>query len=131
MKVLKALAVIVLLLGVSVIAGPAPAQANHAERKSWDLGEILEFGGQAMTEAIQRGIKEIQDHFEVHANVLPGSEGNESSTQLRLRLFPKGKDHPEEQMGADTQFQYSLDPKRPHFNFDFKLLPRQNPDDYL
>jgi hypothetical protein len=126
MRILPTIAV-----SVGLLFGALPAHANHGEQKAWSLGEILELGGQALTEAIQRGVEEIEDHLEIHANTLPGSQEGEASTQLRLRLFPKGKNHPEEQIGADTQFQYSLDPKRPHFNFDFKLLPRQNPDDYI
>jgi hypothetical protein len=126
---MKILAVMALCLGLFGLALPVPVFAD--EQQSWSLGEILEFGGRALTEAVQRGVEEIQDHIEINANILPRSQEGESSTQLRLRLFPNGKNHPEEQIGADTLFQYSLDPERRHFHFDFKILPRQNAENYI
>jgi hypothetical protein len=130
MSGMKILAVMALCLGLVSFGLALPVRVL-ADEQSWSLAEILEFGGRALTDAVQRGVEEIQDRIEINANILPRSQEGESSTQLRLRLFPKGKNHPEEQIGADTQFQYSLDPERPHFQFDFRLLPRQNADEYI
>jgi len=133
MTPMKPLVCIILAAVITLGALPAPVQAAQDD-VSLDLSEILTDTGRALTKAIEQGLAAIQDHVEITADSKTGSSQDERSTQLRLRLFPKGRSESDEQMGADTTLNYSLSPEHPHFNFRFRLLPLKpdrNPDDYI
>jgi hypothetical protein len=123
-----------LLILVSVLVfASLPARAQSQDEKSLDLTEILTEGSRALTKAIQHGLAVIQDHIEINADAKSHSK-DENSAQLRLRLFPKGKSQSNQQLGADTTLDYSLNPEHPRFNFGLRIIPLKpdrNPDDYV
>jgi preprotein translocase subunit YajC len=128
---MKTLAALFLALGIIFVFLPAQAQAH--EEKSWSLNDVLNLGSRVLTDAIEKGVAEIQDHIEIDVNTNDSQEG-ENSTQLRLKLFPKGKSHSDEEISAETTLKYLLDPKQPHLNFDIRITPKKsalNPDDYI
>ena len=124
-----------LLILVSVLVfASLPAQAQSQDEQSLDLTEILTEGSRALTKAIQHGLAVIQDHIEINADTKSHSNKDENSAQLRLRLFPKGKSQSDQQLGADTTLDYSLNPEHPRFNFGLRIIPLKpdrNPDDYV
>jgi hypothetical protein len=123
-----------LILASAIVFGSLPTQARAADDTSLDLSDILTETSRALTRAIEHGFAAIQDHVEITADSKAGSSRDERSTQLRLRLFPKGKAQSDEQVGADTTFNYSLNPAHPHFNFGLRIVPLRpdhNPDDYI
>ena len=133
MTPMKPLAFFILAAGIVLGTLPAPAQAAQDDT-SLDLSEILTDASRALTKAIEQGFAAIQDHVDITADTKAGSSKDERSTQLRLRLFPKGRSESDEQVGADTTFNYSLNPEHPHLNFRFRLIPLKpdrNPDDYI
>jgi hypothetical protein len=132
MRTMKPLALFI--LSTAIVLGSLPTQALAQTDSFLDLSEILTDTSRALTKAIERGIAALEDHVEVTAESKAGSSQDERSTQLRLRLFPKGKSESDEQVGADTTFNYSLNPEHPRFNFGLRIIPlrpTRNPDDYI
>jgi len=122
------------MLAAALVLGTLPNRAWAQDEASLDLSEILTDASRALTKAIEQGVAAIQDRVEITADSKAGSSKDERSTQLRLRLFPKGKSESDEQVGADTTLNYSLNPDNPHFNFGFRIIPlkqNRNPDDYI
>ncbi|WP_447976692.1 hypothetical protein [Candidatus Nitrospira bockiana] len=98
------------------------------------MDEAISLGGRVLNDAVERGIAAIQDRLDIEAVTGPGRREGETSTRLRLKVFPKGKAQPNERVEAESLFNYSLDPEAPHFSFEFRLVPRQPArfsDDYL
>src|ERR1044071_6776743 len=119
------------MLAAALVLGTLPNRAWAQDEASLDLSEILTEASRALTKAIEQGVAAIQDRVEITADSKAGSSKDERSTQLRLRLFPKGKSESDEQVGADTTLNYSLSPEHPHFNFGLRIIPlkpERNPD---
>ena len=124
----------ILIIGFGIVLSTAPAWAAPHEEKSWSLNDILNLGSRVLTDAIEKGVAEIQDHIEFDVKTGEGSEDGETSSQLRLKLFPRGKSHSSEEITAETTLKYLLDPKSPHLNFDLRITPSKatpNPEDYI
>jgi preprotein translocase subunit YajC len=132
MQPMKTFAALALAIAMLFVFFPAPAQAH--EEKSWSLNDVLNLGSRVLTDAIEKGVAEIQDHVEIDVNTGGGAHEGETSTQLRLKLFPKGKSHSDEEISAETTLKYLLDPKQPYLNFDIRITPKKSsldPDDYI
>src|SRR5690349_1842029 len=122
------------ILALAIVLSSLPARAWAQDEAMLDLSEILTEASRALTKAIEQGVAAIQDRVEITADSKAGSSKDERSTQLRLRLFPKGKSESDEQVGADTTLNYSLNPEHPHCSFGFRIIPlkpNRNPDDYI
>jgi hypothetical protein len=130
---MKNLALLIVSIGIFLLGSAAAWAAPH-EEKSWSLNDVLNLGSRVLADAIQQGVAEIQDHIEFDVTTGRGTEGGETSSQLRLKLFPKGKSHSAEEITAETTLKYLLDPKNPHLNFDLRITPSKpffNPEDYI
>jgi len=115
--------------------GIFPAYAASEEpRSAWSLNEILNQGSRILTDTITHGLAIVQNHVDFDSSTTARSADGEESTHLRLKLFPNGKNQPDDAIGAEGTFRHSVDPSDRHFGFEFRLLPPKHsadPKEYI
>ena len=138
-KTSMAMSVVLAGLLASVLAIPVWAgETRPPAAGEFDIEQPFNdvMGKRMLRSLLERAMDAVEDHFEIRGRLSKGEDGAEREGRFELRVYPDGKSHSNDHVGAEGWFRFS--PEAGHeLNLrlkSFKEPPQrtsQNPADFL
>jgi hypothetical protein len=108
-----------LLLGSPVWAGETRLNSDEG---IFDFNLPFEeaLNNHVLRSLLNRALDAVEDHIELNGKLRSGDASGNQEGRLELRLYPRGKSHSDEHMGAEGSFRYSPDAGNAELNLRFK-----------
>ena len=132
-----------LLAGMLALVLAAPVWAGDkqpiSDEGTFDFDQPFEaaISKQFLRSLLNRALDVIEDHVELRGNVRRGAEEGDREGRFELRLYPQGKSHSEEHVGAEGSFRFSPEAGNNELSLRFKSSKElssttpSDPADYL
>jgi hypothetical protein len=126
---------------IVVFAGPvwAADKRSIADEGTFDFDQPFDIAvsKQFLRSMLNRALDVVEDHLEWGGNIRRGAQEGDQEGRFELKLYPQGKSHSEEHVGAEGSFRFSPEAGNNEFILRFKSSKEpsgsstSDPADYL
>jgi hypothetical protein len=107
-----------------VFASPVWAADKRpiADERTFDFDQPFDIAvsKQFLRSLLNRALDVVEDHLEWGGNLRRGAQEGDQEGRFELKLYPQGKSHSEEHVGAEGSFRFSPEAGNNEFHLRFK-----------